>query len=330
MANLATRYLGLALKNPLVVGASSLTMNAQGVRACAEAGAGAVVLKSLFEEQIRLDSAELDRSLESEENWHSEVFALMEASIGMRYGTREYLQVVRDCRAAADIPVIASINCVSTEWWEDFAGEVAAAGADALELNIAIMPRTLVTTGTEIEDRCVEIMKVARKAVRIPIAVKLGPYFTSVPQVVLRLREAGADGFVLFNRFYRPTVDIETMTLTAADPYSTSAELAPSLRWICLLAERVSTDFAAATGVHTPEDVIRVVLAGANAVQVVSALYMRGVDHLRVLLEGMEQWMAGEGYGTVDEFRGLMCQARHPDSEMFSRCQYIKGLVGLE
>jgi len=330
VVSLATRYLGLNLRNPLIVGASSLTMTAKGVRACAAAGAGAVVLKSLFEEQVRLDTAALDQSLEAEESWHSEVFALMEANVSMRYGTREYLQVVRDCKAATDIPVIASVNCVSTEWWEDFAGEVTAAGADALELNIAIMPRTLVTTGAEIEDRYAEIVKVARKTVRIPIAVKLGPYFTSIPQVVVRLREAGADGFVLFNRFYRPTVDIETLTLTAADPYSTSDELAPSVRWICMLAERVSADFAAATGVHTPEDVIRVVLAGSNAVQVVSALYLQGVKHLRVLREGVEEWMESHGYSTLDEFRGLMCQARHPDNEMFSRCQYIKGLVGME
>jgi dihydroorotate dehydrogenase (fumarate) len=287
-------------------------------------------LKSLFEEQVRMDAASLNQSLAAAENWHSEVFALMEANIGMRYGTREYLQVVRDCKAAVDIPVIASINCVSTEWWQDFASEVAAAGADALELNIAIMPRTLTTTGAEIEDRCVEIVRVARKAVRIPVAVKLGPYFTSLPQIVLRLREAGADGFVLFNRFYRPTLDIETMTLTAADPYSTPAELAPSLRWICLLAERVSADLAAATGVHTHADVIRSVLVGANAVQIVSALYTRGLDHLRLLLDGVESWMSGEGYETVAGFRGLACQARHPDCDMFNRCQYIKGLVGLE
>jgi len=330
MSNLSTQYLGLELKNPLVVGASSLTLDADAVRKCAAAGAGAVVLKSLFEEQIRLDSAELERSLQQEGTWHSEVFEYMEADIGMRYGTREYLQVVRDCKAAVNIPVIASINCISSEWWQDFASEVAAAGADALELNVAIMPALLSATSEEIEEQCVGIVTTARQAADVPIAVKLSPYWTCLPELVLRLRKAGAAGFVLFNRLYRPTIDIEKMALTVDAPYSTSAELSVALRWICLLAGRINAEFAVTTGVHTDEDVVRALLGGANVVQVVSALYQNGVEHLQKLLDGLAAWMDAKGYDSLGDFRGLMSQAQNPDNEMFGRCQYIKGLVGVE
>ena len=330
MSDLSTTYLGLELKNPLIVGASSLTLDAKTVTKCAHAGAGAVVLKSLFEEQIRLDTSGLSDSLQAGEQWHSEVFEYMEADIGMRYGTREYLSVVKDCKQAVDIPVIASINCVSGEWWEDFACEVAAAGADALELNIAIMPTLLSSESGEIENRYVDIVTAARRAVDIPIAVKLGPYFTSLPELVRRLRVAGGDGFVLFNRFYRPTIDVEKMQFCVADPYSSPAELSVSLRWICLFADRIAGHFAAATGVHSADDVVRALLAGAHAVQVVSVLYQNGVAQIGKLLDGLRRWMELKNYAAIADFRGLMSQAQQPDTEIFGRCQYIKGLVGLE
>ncbi len=330
MSSLKTEYLGLELKNPLIVGASSLTLDARAVSRCADAGAGAVVLKSLFEEQIRLNTAALDSSLHAEEQMHSEVFAYMEADIGMRYGSREYLDIVRDCKNAVDIPIIASINCVSTEWWQDFAAEVAAAGADALELNVAIMPSSLTVTSEQIEEQYVEIVKTARAVIDIPIAVKLGPYCTSLPKLVINLRQAGADGFVLFNRFYRPTIDVDKLEFCVDTPYSTSAELSVPLRWICLLADRIATDFAAATGVHTSEDVVKTILAGAKATQVASVLYRNGVAELQPLVDGLAAWMDSKGFESIADFRGKMSQAQQPDTEIFGRCQYIKGLVGLE
>lgn len=330
MSTLATEYLGLALRNPLVVGASSLNLNRDGVKRCADAGAGAVVLKSLFEEQIRLDSEALTQSLADAGAYHAEAFAYMEAEIGVRYGTREYLQIIRECKQEVAIPVIASINCVGSEWWLDFAGETAAAGADALELNIAIIPEDPAIPPAEIEDRYVEIVRTARNAVEVPVAVKLGPYFTSVPHLGVRLCEAGADGLVLFNRFYRPTIDIETMSLTVSDRFSSSAEASVALRWISLLSGRVDADLAAATGVHTAEDLVRMVLAGADCVQVVSALYQHQLGHIQVMLDGMTEWMERHGHDAIADCRGLMSQMANPHTELFGRCQYIKGVVGVE
>ncbi len=330
MTNLATEYLGLKLRNPILVGASSLTMNAEKVRACADAGAGAVVLKSLFEEQIGLDAGSLDAALQDQAQWHAEVFQYMEADIGMRYGKLDYLKVLESSRAAVDIPVIASINCVSPGNWNDFAKDVGAAGASALELNIAIMPQDNRESAAEIEERYVRIVAAARDAVSLPLAVKLGPYFTNLPGFLPRLRRAGADGFVLFNRFYRPTIDIDKLQVVADERLSSHTEHSLALRWISLLAGRLQGDLAAATGIHNGSDVVRMLLAGANVVQAVSAFYRHGIEDLAEMLNFLEAWMRDKGFKSVAEFRGRLSQARNPESELFGRCQYIKGLVGLE
>jgi len=328
--DLTTRYLGLDLRNPLVVGASSLTFNPEGIRRCAAAGAGAIVMKSLFEEQIRLDTARMQDAVADQGMWHAEAFEYMEADLGMRYGAREYLEVIRQARKAVDIPVIASINCTSDEWWGEFAQEVQAAGADALELNIAVVPETLDVTAAEIEARYERIVTRARKEVALPLAVKLGPWFTSLPETILKLRRAGADGFVLFNRFYRPTIDVENLKVVAGKAYSSPEELSLPLRWISLLADRVSADFSGTTGVHSGLDAVRMLLAGARSVQIASVLYLNGLDHLQSMLAEISEWMERRGFGTIEDFRGLLSQARNPDEELFGRLQYIKGLVGIE
>ncbi len=328
--DLTTRYLGLELRNPLIVGACSLTMTADAIRRCAQAGAGAVVVKSLFEEQIRLDSVDLHDAVAGQSAWHAEVFEYMEADLGMRYGAREYLAIIREAHSSVDIPVIASINCVSEEWWGEFAQEVEAAGADALELNIALAPESLDVTGEDLESRYERIVTKAREQVSLPLAVKLGPWFTSLPETVLRLRRAGADGFVLFNRFYCPTIDPDALKVVAASPFSSPAELSLPLRWVSLLADRVAADFAGATGVHSGLDAVRLLLAGAHAVQVVSALYRDGVEHLQKMLDEITAWMERKKLGSLQEFRGRLSQARNPDQELFGRLQYIKGLVGIE
>jgi dihydroorotate dehydrogenase (fumarate) len=330
MADLTTRYLGLELRNPFVVGASSLTLDARAVKRCEDAGAGAVVLKSLFEEQIKLDVQGLDQSLQSTERWHSEVFEYMEADIGMRYGTRDYLRVIQECREAASIPVIASINCVTSEWWQDFAAQVQAAGAQALELNVAIMPTEFAVTGAQVEDQYVDIVKTAREAVSIPIAIKLPSTCSSLPNLLLRLRRAGASGFVLFNRFYRPNIDIEDLKLTSGDQWSTSAELSTTLRWISILAGRIDADLVATRGIHTGEDMARALLAGANAVQVASAIYRNGIDHIGVMLDQFSQWMDRKGFSTLPDVIGRMSQKKNRDTDLFGRFQYIKGLVGIQ
>jgi dihydroorotate dehydrogenase (fumarate) len=253
----------------------------------------------------------------------------MEASIGMRYGTRDYLQIIRDCKKEVDIPVIASINCISDKWWQDFAGEVEAAGADALELNIAIMPGVS-DDSAAIEDRYVSIVRQARKVVKIPVAVKIGPFFTCLPQMVRHLSQEGASAIVLFNRFYRPTIDIETLKFTVPDRWSSPRELSETVRWISLLSGNVEVDFAAATGIHSGDDVIRSLLAGAQAVQVVTALMKNGTIHLNVMQERLCEWMSDKGFTSVGDFRGLMSQSCNPECEFFGRVQYIKGLIGAQ
>lgn len=330
--NTVTQYLGLDLRNPIVVGASPLTLDADSVRKCADAGAGAVVLKSLFEEQIRNENSSLSESLANEGTWHSEVFEYMEADIGMRYGTRDYLNIIRTAKEAADIPVIASINCISPQWWQDFARETEAAGADALELNIALMPGLFGDGPRAIEEKYERIVREAREAVSLPLAVKLPPYFTSIPHMALRLRQAGVEGLVLLNRLYRPTIDIENLTVVTADEdrYSTHPELSPVLRWIAHLAERVDVDLAATTGVHSGEDVIRVLLAGGKVAQTVTAPLSQGLEVLGRMTDTLGEWMERHKFESIADFRGRLCQERNPDNELFGRVQYIKGLVGLE
>lgn len=325
MTNLQTQYLGLQLKNPLIIGASSLTMNVDQIKKCAAAGAGAVVLKSLFEEQIRLETA--SNSQDDTGIWG--VFENMEAEIGMRYGTREYLDILSRSSREVDIPIIASINCLDTERWGEFTGEVEAAGAAAIELNIAIIP-DFNEDSAELEARYENIVRTARKATKLPIAVKIGPYFTALPRFLARLRRAGADAFVLFNRFYRPDINLETQSITSGPRFSSSAELNISLRWIALLAGRLDADLAAAGGVHSGDDAIKMLLAGAQGIQVVSVLYQDGLSQLGSILARLEDWMTANEFDSIDAFRGNLSQAKNPDTELFGRMQYIKGLVDIE
>lgn len=330
--NTGVKYLGLELKNPLIIGASPLTLSVEGIKRCEEAGAGAVVIKSLFEEQIRAENSELSDILAQEGGWHTEVFQYMEADIGMRFGTRDYIEVIRKAKQAVSIPVIASINCISEEIWEDFAKEIEAAGADALELNIAFMPERLNQTSEEIEHLYEKIVAEAKKSVSIPVAVKLAPYFTSIPDTIRKMRVKGADGFVLFNRLYRPSVDIEELNVKTfrEDRISVRTELSNSLRWISLLTDRVGGDFAANTGIHTGEDLVRCLLVGARAVQVVSEALHTDLKCVGTMLDFMKDWMKRHSFESIEDFRGRLCQQRNPNETLFGRCQYVKGLIGKE
>ncbi|MCK5803783.1 MAG: dihydroorotate dehydrogenase-like protein [Lentisphaeria bacterium] len=330
MADLSTSYLGLALKNPVIVGASPLTATVDALRRCEDAGAGAVVMKSLFEEQIRAETTGLRQELENELHWHAEVFAYMEADLGMRYGPREYLQIVSEAKKHLSIPIIASINCTTPENWADFAAEVEGSGADALELNIAIMPTAFDRTAEEVESEFVRIVETARETVGLPISVKLPQHFSALPHLVLRLARAGANGLVLFNRLYQPTIDPETVTVTIGERRSASAEISTALRWTALLADRVNLDIATNTGVHTGADVARCILAGADAVQIVSAVLASGHQVIGEMTQYLDEWMERMNYETISDARGLLSQAQKPDEDLFGRCQYIKGIVGAD
>ncbi len=327
MAELTTQYMGLTLSNPIIVASCSLTKSVDGVRACADAGAGAVVLKSLFEEQIKADVKELERNI-----WiagHPEAVDYVR-NIGLTLGPRQYLNLIEQAKQKVSIPIIASINCVSPGQWVDYAQSIANAGADALELNISVMPVEPERSSEEIERMHFRILEDVKKRITLPVAVKLSPYFTSMARIAAELSQRGAAALVLFNRFYQPDINIDKMHLVAGYRFSSPEEMNVSLRWIALLTGRVACDFAASTGVHDGTGVIKQLLAGANAVQVCSALYVNGVSYIDTILTQVNEWMEQHAFVSLDEVRGQLSQSASDRPELYERVQYIKALVGIE
>jgi dihydroorotate dehydrogenase (fumarate) len=327
MADLSTDYMGLSLRNPLIVGSSGLVDNVEGVTECARAGAGAVVLKSLFEEQIESESRDVEKSL-----WlygHTEAFEYV-SKLSMPLGPRRYLKLIAEAKSAVDIPVIASLNCISPRWWVDFAGQIAAAGADALEVNVSIMPSDPGRSGTEIEKIYLDLLDALKAKIGIPIAVKMGPGFSSVAHMARALAERGASALVLFNRFYQIDMDIEKMELKPGYSFSSPAEIGQSLRWVALLAGRVKCDLASSTGVHDGAGMIKQILAGATAVQVCSTLYINGIDTIGKIVEELDGWLDKHGFDSVGAARGAMSQLRSTKPELYERMQYIKILGGVD
>ena len=327
MADLSVSFMGLELKNPLIVSSSSLTNTVSKIKRCEYAGAAAVVLKSLFEEQIEFETKRLEE--ESRPYPHPEAFDYVRQS-GMRMGQDEYLKLIEEAKAAVTIPVIASLNCVTPKWWTNYATQIASAGADAIELNIAILPADLKLTSDEIEKTYIRIVESLCTKVDLPIAAKIGPYFTSLPQTVTALKSAGLSALVLFNRFYQLDIDIEKFELTPGYHLSSPEEIYLSLRWIAILASYVDCDLAASTGVHDGAGVIKQLLAGANAVQVCSNLYLKGLDRIGQMIKELESWMAKHNFKTINDFRGKMSRDSSNQPEYYERLQYIKVFVGLE
>lgn len=326
MADLSTEYMGLKLNNPIVVASCSLTSTAKGIRLCADAGAGAVVLKSLFEEQIRVEAKDLEKYL-----WlsgHPEALDYIR-NMSMELGPREYLILIKEAKSAVSIPVIASLNCVSPEWWTDYAMQIEASGADALELNISAMPSDPEHSDLEIETVYFRILEEVNKSVNIPFAVKIGPYFTSMARMASELGERGAAALVLFNRFYQFDIDIEKLEVVAGHHFSSPEEMNLSLRWIALLAGRVDCDLAATTGVHDGASVIKQLLAGASVAQVCSTLYINKLDQIGRMIEYVEGWLEKHGFDSVDQIRGKLSQMQSEYPESYERLQYIKALVGI-
>ncbi|MFW5695602.1 MAG: dihydroorotate dehydrogenase-like protein [Alkalispirochaeta sp.] len=322
MADMRVRYMGLELDNPFVVSSSSLTDSIDKVEACQAAGAGAVVLKSLFEEEIQ---AEIDADSGGTE--HTEAADYIR-EIQTEAGLKRYTDLIRGAKEAVKIPVIASINAVSHNWWEEQVAVLEAAGADALELNISLMPYDYRDDEAAISEFYVKTVEAVRRRVSIPISVKIGYYFSSIPAMVDRLRWAGAAAVVLFNRFYPLDIDIETMALRSASPFSTTADLTFPLRWITMIYGKTQAELVASGGVHRGEDAVKALLAGAQAVQVCSTLYENGLEHLTPLRTSLEQWMDAHSYASIDQFRGKMSQKRSDRPETFERLQYIQALVG--
>jgi dihydroorotate dehydrogenase (fumarate) len=325
--DLSTRYLGLALKNPLVVSACSLTGKLDTLRRLEDAGAAAAVLPSLFEEQIEHDEMAVHNFFEATSEAFPEALTFFPEVDDYNAGPDRYLQHLRDARAALSIPVIASLNGVSTGGWLRYAKLIQEAGADALELNVYLVATDPDETAEAVEARYVELVADVRRAVSIPLAVKIGPFFSSLPNMARKLTQVGADGLVLFNRFLQPEIDLDTLAVAPHLVLSTSDELRLPLRWVAILRHQVKASLAATSGVHTAEDVLKVLLAGADVAMLASALYKHGPNHLRKVLSGVRSWLEERDYESVTQMKGSLSQSNAPDPGAFERSNYIKTLV---
>lgn len=326
MKDLTSKYLGLTLKNPLVVGSCGLTGVAAKIQELAEAGAGAVVLKSLFEEQIE---AELQQNLDEYQTDYPDAYDYVK-QYTRETAVTEYLDMIADVKKRIDIPVIASLNCVTADEWTSFAGKFEKAGADALEINISLLPSNPKKECGDYEQVYFDVLDKVSKIVSIPIALKMSSYSSSLANLTSRLYWTGkVAGFVMFNRYYQPDINIKTMELTSAGVFSQPQELSLPLRWIALLSDMIECDFAASSGVHNAEGMVKMLLAGANAVQVVSTLYENGTDQVGTILSGLEGWMDEKGFSSIDDFRGRLAYKFGDDQSAFERIQFMKHYSGI-
>jgi dihydroorotate dehydrogenase (fumarate) len=322
MANLQVTYLGLNLKNPLVVGASNLTDNVESIKALAKAGAGAIVLKSLFEEQIKIDMAKVNKPYDPiHQHVESNDYQLFYET---QHEVEQYLKLITQAKEAVDIPIIASINCSTADNWTSFAHKIESAGADALELNVFILPSDPKKSAEEIRKTYFDIIKKVSKTVHIPIAIKLGYYFDNVAGMLQKISKLDIAGLVLFNRFYLPDIDLEKEELKVGSYLTTSDDKANTLRWIGIMRDIVDCDIAATTGIHSSDDLIKMILVGADAVQMVSAIYKNSPSYISEVLQQVTDWMDKHGYATIDEFKGKLSKAGSKNNEMYERVQFMR------
>ena len=326
LMDLSTDYLGLALRNPLVASASPLSQTVDGVRRLADAGVGAVVLYSLFEEQLRREAALNARLADAGTESFAESLSYFPAAAEEEPGPRRYLSLLERAAAAVDVPVIGSLNGVTPGGWTDYARAMQDAGAAAIELNIYYLPGDPHISGRDVEQRHIDVLTRVKDAVTVPVAVKLSPYFSSTGEMALRLDEAGADGLVLFNRFLQPDIDPETLAVVPGVGLSSPAEARLPRTWIALLRGRVRASLAATTGVEDPADVAKYLLAGADVVMTASALLRHGPEHAAVLLDGLSDWMARKGFASVDELRGMLAVPPGTDEAAYERAGYVSAL----
>lgn len=322
--DLRTTYLGLPLKNPLIPSSSPLSQRLEDIRRLEDAGAAAIVMFSIFEEQIRHDAEALEYLLTAGSESYAEALSYFPAADEYRVGTERYLELIRSAVEATEVPIIGSINGLSPEGWRDYASQIESAGAAAIELNAYYIATDPHRSGAEIEQRYLEVLRTVKAAVRIPVAMKLSPFFSSTAHMARRLSDAGADGLVLFNRFYQPDFDLDEMEVLSDLQLSMPQEMRLPLRWIALLHGRVPCSLAGTTGVHSGRDVAKYVLAGADAVMVCSALLKNGIGHLGVMLNEFQEWMKTKEYESVSEMKGAMSQKNVANPAAFERANYIK------
>lgn len=322
----STTYMGLTLRNPLVASSSPLSHKVDTICKLEEAGIGAVVMYSLFEEQITLESQQLDYFLTHGTESYAEALSYFPDIGNYNVGPEEYLNLIRKAKETVDIPIIGSLNGVSAGGWVHYAKLIQEAGADGLELNVYYLPTDPDLPGTAVEEMTVDVVKAVRSEVTIPLAVKIGPFFSSIPHMAKRLAEAGANALVLFNRFYQPDIDIENLEVTPHLVLSTSDELRLPLRWTAILYGRVPVDLAITTGVHTYRDVLKGLMAGAKVTMMASELLQNGLGRIGQILQEMESWMMEYEYSSVQQMIGSVSQKNVAEPAAFERANYMKVL----
>ena len=328
--DLTTKYLGMTLRTPLVISASPLSQEIDGIRALEDAGASAVVLYSLFEEQLHQEALDLELHLSAGTESFAESLTYFPQSSEFHTGPEGYLDHIRKAKAAVKIPIIASLNGATLGGWTKYAKQVEQAGADAIECNLYFVPTNMEISGSDIEEAYLDILREVKTSVHIPVAAKLGPFFSNLANVAKRMDQMGTDGLVLFNRFYQPDIDLEELEIKPNVLLSSAHELRLPLTWIGILYGRIRANLAATTGVHGREDVIKLLMVGADVTMLCSALLRHGIGHLRHIEQGVREWMEEHEYESVQQMQGSMSQLRCADPGAFERAQYMRAVKGLQ
>jgi dihydroorotate dehydrogenase (fumarate) len=322
MADLSTEYMGLRLRNPIIVGSCGLTGTVLGVVELEERGAGAVVLKSIFEEEIVREHRDLLAQVAAR-GFDVDAYEYYDQQIrGDKLG--QYTTLISECKERVDMPVIASVNCMYSHEWVSYAKDIESAGADALELNMFFMPSDFERGAEAQEQLYFDVLTKVQRQISIPVALKMGYHFSNLGRMIIKLSETGVRGLVLFNRFYTPDFDIEALKVVSRNVHSTPSELGISLRWVAMMSDRVSCDLVGSTGVHDGQAVVKQLLAGAKAVQVVSTLYKNGIGQLQTMLDQLDQWMTRQGFYGLEQFRGKLSQAKSDNPAVYERVQFLK------
>lgn len=327
MIDLKTKYLGLELKNPLIIASSGMTRSLHLLQELEKKGAGAVVLKSIFEEEITAELNSQITKAQTPTSFYPEIFDAFDYS-DMEDSVSKYLFLIEDAKKHLSIPVIASVNCVTSNEWTLFAKRIENAGADALELNMFILPSDFTRSSEDNEKIYFEVIKKVKKEVKIPVSLKISYYFSNLGTMIQKLSQTGIDGLVLFNRFFSPDFDINEKKVIPSSIFSTPNEISISLRWIAIMAKRVSCDLSASTGVHDGEGLIKQLLAGANTVQIASVLFKNGFDVIPQMLEVLSKWMEKNKYKSIEDFRGLMSQQVSKNPAAYERVQFMQHFAG--
>ncbi len=324
--DLSTTYLGLSLKNPIVPSASPLSHSLDGIKRLEDSGAAAIVMYSLFEEQIEHESAELEHYLSYGTESFAEALTYFPESDDYNLGPEEYVELLHKAKQSLGIPVIGSLNGISTGGWVRFAAKIEEAGADAIELNVYYIPTDPKLAGSDVEERYLDVLRAVKQAVKIPVAMKLSPFFSSMAGMAHRLDAAGVDGLVLFNRFYQPDIDLELLEVTPNVILSTPQALRLPLRWIAILHGRIKANLAATSGIHTTRDVLKMLMAGADVTMMCSELLKNGPGRIKEVLAELDQWMVEHEYTSVKQMKGSMSQKSIADPAAFERANYMKAL----